>query len=193
MTLGAGVEQLYVFAVFWALGIGLSLIFLFFEGLLQTRFAACIFDVLFGAFAIWVIWKVNLDVNNGEVRTFLYIALVLGCATTVLTCKTTLDKLSAMLYTWLTKGLAAQHEQNFLQKINVDSIRSGNADTGIAGVHAVGNADADEFAQTAGRKAERNDRRRKTRRAKASGAHRLSQNGRLRKRMGRKSQSHKQR
>lgn len=191
MTLGVGIEQLYVFALFWALGVGFSLIYLFFEGLMRSRLAAAIFDGVYGCFAVWAVWSANLNFNNGQMRAYIFVALALGCATTLFTCKRTLDKLSALLYNWFTKIQAEQNEQDFLQKINVDSLRGGNADTGVAGVHVAGNTYAVEQSQTEGGQAQPNDRSGKRRRAKQARAHRLSENGRICQKMGRKTQSHK--
>ena len=135
--LGAGAEQIYVFAVFFALGVGISAFYMFFLGLTKSKLAAIIFDSLFGAAAIYVTWKVNLEVNNGEFRAFLFVAIAAGCVTAYLTCKRTLDKLSAMLYNLFTEKLVDKTDgKNILQKINGNTVHSGNTGGSTASLRA---------------------------------------------------------
>ena len=134
--LGEGIEQLCVFAVFVALGVGFSALYIFGVGLTKPRLAAIIFDLIFGAVCLYVVWKVNLEVNNGECRAFLFVGLALGSALTFVTCKRTLDKLSAMLYNLFTTKRVDDDGTHILQKINSGDIRSGDTDTGIATLHA---------------------------------------------------------
>ena len=136
--LGEGIEQLCVFAVFSVLGVGLTAIYIFGVGLTKTKLAAIIFDSVFGAAAIYVIWKVNLEVNNGECRAFLFVGLIAGVAITFVTCKRTLDKLSAMLYNLFTTKQVDDDGKTILQKMDSDTIRNGDTDTGIATLHATG-------------------------------------------------------
>ena len=151
--LGQGIEQLCVFAVFCVLGVGLSALYILGVGLTKTRLAAIIFDCIFGAVAIYVIWKTNLEVNNGECRAFIFIGLALGVLITYVTCKRVLDKLSGMLYNLFTK--VNNDGTDILQEVNSSDIRSGDTDTGIASLHAFGNADADVVVKGARRRPRR--------------------------------------
>ena len=184
--LGEGIEQLCVFAVFFALGVGFSALYIFGVGLTKPKIAAIIFDCIFGAVCLYVIWKVNLEVNNGECRAFLFVALIFGCAITFVTCKRTLDKLSAMLYNLFTTKLVDNDGSHILQEINSSDIRSGDTGTGIASLHATGNSDADVVTKRTRRKASNTHRRSKRTRSDNARAHRLHEIKRLRKGMGRK-------
>ena len=188
--LGAGAEQIYIFAVFFVLGVGFSAFYMFFLGLTKTKLAAIIFDSLFGVGAIYAIWKVNLDINNGEFRAFLFVALALGCVTAYLTCKRMLDKLSAMLYNLFTEKLVDKADgKNILQKNNSNIIHSGNTDSGTADLRATDNSRSVVRGKRSHRKVRtalgrggRHDRRTST-------DARVSSNGRLREKMGRRKQS----
>ena len=184
--LGEGIEQLCVFAVFVVVGVVLSALYLFAVGLTKPRLAAIIFDCIFGATALFVIWKVNLEVNNGECRAFLFVALTLGCVTTFVTSKSTLDKLSAMLYNLFTTKLAERNGTDILQENNSSDIRSGDTGTGIASLHATGNADADVVAKRSRRRARKTNRRSKRAWSGNTGTVGIHANRRLRKAMGRK-------
>ena len=189
--LGEGIEQLCIFAVFFVLGTVFSAIYIFFVGLTKPKLAAIIFDCIFGALALYVTWKVNLQVNNGECRAFLFVALLAGVTFTYVTCKRTLDKLSSMLYNLFTKlferDSVDDDGKTVLQKVNSSDIRSGDTDTGIASLHATGNADANVVTKRARRKASSAHRRRKRTRStnpRTAGVHAIE---RVRKRVGRKS------
>lgn len=192
MTLGAGVEQLYVFAVFWALGVGFFVVYLFATGLTRTPLSAFIFDGLFGALLLWCVWRVNLRVNNGEFRLFVFVGLALGGATTFFTCKTTLDKLSSLLYTWFTTSTVAKNE-NISKKINIDNICGGSDDTGAVSLHAFGIADADDVAETTPSEVDNAHRTGKTGRSKTTRTKRVFAIGRVRQGLGRKKRSHRER
>ena len=139
--LGKGIEQLCVFAVFCVLGVGISALYVFGVGLTKTRLAAIIFDSIFGALTIFVVWWVNLQVNNGECRAFLFVALALGATITYFTCKRMLDKLSAMLYNMFTKLFATKQVDDgthILQEVNSGNIRGGDTPSSIATLSATG-------------------------------------------------------
>ena len=190
MTLGEGIEQLYVFAVFFALGLGFSLIYIFGVGLTKSKLAAIIYDSVFGAGAIFVVWKTNLEINNGEFRAFIFIGLALGCVTTYFTCKSTLDKLSAMLYNlFTTKFVEKGNGTDILQEVNIDNIRSGNAGAGAAGLHAVSNTDSMVVTKPTRRRVKRDDTAGARKRRRPAKATRVSSNRRLRKGVGRKTRS----
>ena len=187
MTLGEGVEQLYVFAVFFALGVGFSLIYIFGVGITKSKLAAIVYDSVFGAGAIFVTWKTNLEINNGEFRAFIFIGLALGCVITYLTCKRTLDKLSAMLYNlFTTKFVDKGNGTDILQKVNIDNIRGGNAGAGAAGLHAVSDTDSMVVTKSTRRRVKRNDTASAGKRRRPTKIARVSSNRRLRKGVGRK-------
>ena len=85
MTLGEGIEQLYVFVVFFAVGLFLAAIYLFALGLFKSKLSGFIFDAFFSAGALLLLWKCNLEVNNGEFRLFVFIGLFFGIAACYLT------------------------------------------------------------------------------------------------------------
>ena len=184
--LGEGIEQLCVFAVFFALGVGFCALYVFGAGLTKTKLAAIVFDCIFGAVATYVIWKVNLEVNNGECRAFLFVALAFGCVISLVTCKSTLDKLSAMLYNLFTTKLVDDDGETVLQEVNSSDIHSGDTGTGIASLHAFGNADANVVTKRPRRKASNAHRRSKRARSVDAGAAGIHAIQRLRKKMGRR-------
>ena len=165
--LGEGIEQLCVFVVFFALGVIFSAFYIFAVGLTKPRLAAIIFDCIFGFVCLYVIWKVNLEVNNGECRAFLFVGLVFGCATTFVTCKSTLDKLSSMLYNLFTTNRKDDDGTDILQEVNSGDIRSCDTGTGIAYLHATGNADADVVIERSRRRSRRANRIKKNRRSRS--------------------------
>lgn len=174
--LGKGIEQLYVFAVFWALGVGLSLIYIFAVGLTKSKLAATVFDGIFGAVAIYLTWKVNLEINNGEFRLFIFVGLILGCVVTYFTCKSTLDKLSALLYNLLTIKIVEQSDgKDLSQKVDGNRVRGGNAGTGVAGLHATGNADTVVLTKSTRRRTKSNDTKSQGRRRRTAKIARLHQ------------------
>ena len=186
--LGEGVEQLCVFAVFFALGVGFCALYVFGVGLTKSKLAAIIFDSIFGAVCIYVIWKVNLEVNNGECRAFLFVGLAFGATIAFVTCKSTLDKLSAMLYNLFTR--TDNDGTHILQEINSSDIRSGNTGTGIAPLHATGNSDAVVVAKRSRGNVAKHDRRSKRARSANSRTTRLHAIKRLHKGMGREERPH---
>ena len=191
--LGKGLEQLCVFVVFFVLGVGFSALYIFAVGLTKPKLAAIVFDCIFGAVAIYVIWKVNLEVNNGECRAFLFVGLVFGCVITFVTCKTTLDKLSAMLYNLFTTKKVDDDGTHILQEINSSDIRSSDTDTGTASLHATGNADADVVVKSSRRKASGVDSRSKRKKRSYQGTARISSIRRLREKMGRGARTYRSR
>ena len=184
--LGEGVEQLCVFAVFFVLGVVLSALYIFGVGLTKLKLAAIIFDVIFGAVCLYVIWKVNLEVNNGECRAFLFVGLVAGAAITFVTCKSTLDKLSGMLYNLFTTKLTAEKDGTYiLQKVNSGDIRSGDTDSGIASLHASGQSRSAVKRKRSHSKVRTASARRRTRQDRPRKNARVSSIGRFRETVGR--------
>ena len=185
--LGAGAEQIYVFAVFFVLGVGFCAFYLFFCGLTKSKLAAIIFDSLFGAGAIYALWKVNLEINNGEWRAFIFVALAIGCITTYFTCKMALDKASGMLYNLFTDKLVDKNDRtHILQKVNGNDIHSGDTDTGVAPLRAADNARPNVGSKRPNRKVRTTSERRRKRNNRPSANARVSKIGRLREKMGRR-------
>lgn len=191
--LGEGIEQLCVFAVFFALGVGFCALYIFGVGLTKPKLAAIIFDCIFGAVAIYVIWKVNLEINNGECRAFLFVGLALGCVTSFFTCRSTLDKLSAMLYNLFTTKLVDDDGTHILQEINSDVIHSGDTGTGIAPLHATGRSGSAVIRKRPHRKVRTASGTGRSRDNRPSGNARVSPIRRLREKMGRRARTDKSR
>lgn len=190
--LGEGIEQLCVFVVFCALGVGFSALYIFGVGLTKSKIAAIVFDCIFGAGCIYVIWKTNLELNNGECRLFLFVGLLFGAIITYVTCKRTLDKLSAMLYNLFTTKFAnvVDNGKTILQKVNSSDSDSGDTDTGIAGLHATGNADANGRTKRSRRRAGSQNRRSKGRRKQKGSASRRNERQRVADKMGGRARTH---
>lgn len=182
--LGEGVEQLCVFAVFAVTGVVLCACFVFCAGVFRTRLSACVSDAAVGLAALYAVWKINLELNNGEFRLYVFLGLAMGAVIAYFTCKRTLDKASALLYNWFTKLTADDNGQNFSQKGNIDTVLRGDIGTDIAGVHAVGNADAVVVAQQQNGTPANSHRQRATRQRRVAGTERLPANRRVRPQMG---------
>ncbi|MCH5157293.1 MAG: spore cortex biosynthesis protein YabQ [Clostridiales bacterium] len=187
--LGEGIEQLRVFAVFVALGVGFCCLYIFCVGLTRSRLAAIIFDSLFGALCLYVVWKVNLEINNGECRAFLFVGLALGSAISFVTCKSTLDKLSSLLYNLLTIE-RANNGTHILQKMVSSNIRNGDTVSGGTDVHATGESDADVVTARPRRRARETHRRSEARRTKTTRTARIHAIKRVRQGMGRTKRPH---
>ena len=185
--LGEGVEQLCVFVVFCALGVGLSTLYIFGVGLTKSKLSSIIFDSIFGAGCIYVIWKVNLELNNGECRAFLFVGLALGSTITFITCKRTLDKLSAMLYNLFTKQQkTVNNDTHILQKMDIGSIRSGDTGSSVASLHAIGDADSTVVTKQSRKNVGRFNRTSKKRGRRSEKKTQGNGLGRLRNKMGRR-------
>ena len=103
MTLGKGIEQLHVFASFWAFACIATVLYSFVVGFLKTQISRVIFDVIFSVAVVPLFLMANLHFNNGEFRLFVFLAMALGVATSCICFCRTLDKLSAKLYNLFTK------------------------------------------------------------------------------------------
>lgn len=100
---GKGIEQLYLFATFWAFGCVFTVVYLFVSSLLKTQLAKVIFDVIFSVMIVPAFLMVNLHLNNGEFRLFVPLAVILGVATSCICFRRTVDKFSNKLYNLFTK------------------------------------------------------------------------------------------
>ena len=146
--LGVGIEQLYVFVVFGVLGVGIASVYIFGAGLFRGRLAGTIFDCIWGAVSLWLVWSVNLSVNNGQCRLFVFIALALGAVIAFFTCKRMLDKASALLYNLFTTKLVDKSDgSNLLQENNLDTVRDGDIGGTDTRLHSAGVSDPAVVAQ----------------------------------------------
>ncbi|MCH5160225.1 MAG: hypothetical protein J1F66_05230 [Clostridiales bacterium] len=154
--LGEGIEQLYVFVVFVVLAVLLAAVYIFGLGLFRSRLAGTIFDCLWGVVSLWLVWRTNLSVNNGQCRLYLFIALAAGAVIAYFTCKSTLDKASALLYNLFTTKLVDKSDgSDILQKNNLDTVRDGDIGTTDTRLHAVDTVDADVVAKRKSRSVKR--------------------------------------
>lgn len=101
--LGKGIEQLQIFATFWAFSTLVTVVYLFANGLARSQLSKVILDVIFSIAVVPTFWMANLHFNNGEFRLFLFVAVAFGIATSYICFRSTLDKLSAKLYNLFTK------------------------------------------------------------------------------------------
>ena len=102
MILGKGIEQLQIFATFWAFSTIATAVYLFVNGFVKTQLARVIFDTIFSIAIVPAFWGANVHFNNGEFRLFVFLAVALGIATSYFCFCSTLDKLSAKLYNLFT-------------------------------------------------------------------------------------------
>ena len=102
MTLGKGIEQLQVFATFWAFSTIATAVYLFVNGFVKTQLARVVLDVIVSVAMVPCFLKANIHFNNGEFRLFVFVALALGVATSYFCFRSTLDKLSTKLYNLFT-------------------------------------------------------------------------------------------
>ncbi len=100
--LGKGIEQLQIFATFWALATVAGTVYLFVNGFVKTQLARVVADSIFSIAAVPLFLMANLHFNNGEFRLFVFVALALGVATSYFCFCSTLDKLSTKLYNLFT-------------------------------------------------------------------------------------------
>ena len=185
--LGEGIEQLYVFAVFVALGVAISAAYLFGLGLFRGRLSGAIFDCVWGAVSLWLAWRVNLDVNNGQCRLFLFVALFVGALVAYITCKSTLDKASALLYNLFTTKLVDNTDgENLLQENNLDTVRDGDIGGTDTRLHSAGVTDAVVVAKRKGKRVRRNDSKSKRKRNFPRRVARVHEIKRIREEMGRR-------
>ena len=163
--LGVGIEQLYVFVVFAVLGVALAAVYIFGVGLFRGRVAGAIFDCVWGGVALWLVWRVNLDVNNGQCRLYLFIALLVGALVAYITCKSMLDKASALLYNLFTTKLVDKTDgSDLLQENNLDTVRNGDIGGTDTRLHASGVVDSTVGSVPSRRRVKRAHRRGKDRR-----------------------------
>lgn len=188
--LGEGIQQLYVFLAFTATGALLALPYLFFEGLCKPRFAALLLDGGYGILSLFVLWKLNVQVNNGSFRWFVFLGAALGVTIVCATCKTTLDKLSSALYNLLTSIKVGKDDgKTVLQKGHSHIVDSGNSSSDFSSVHVADKSDAAFQSETNGGKIGKNGRTGKSRRIGKARASELPQHRQVRHRMGNKNES----
>ena len=103
MTLGKGIEQLQVFAVFWAFACIATVVYWFVNSLLKAQLYKVIFDVIFSVAVVPLFLLANLHFNNGEFRLFWVVAIACGVLTSCICFGRTLDKFASKLYNLFTK------------------------------------------------------------------------------------------
>ena len=184
--LGEGLEQLYVFVVFVVLGLALAAVYLFGLGLFRSKLFGAIFDCIWGGASLWLVWRVNIAVNNGECRLFVFIALAFGATVAVITCKSMLDKASALLYNLFTTKLVDKSDgSDILQEDNFDTVRDGDIGGADTRLHSAGVSGATVVSKRASRRVkQQNSPSAKRRRSKKRTA-RIHAIQRLREKMGR--------
>ena len=184
--LGEGIEQLCVFAVFVVLGVTLAAVYIFGLGLFRSRLAGAIFDGIWGAASLYLTWRVNLGVNNGECRLYVFVALALGAVIAYFTCKSMLDKVSAVLYNLFTTRLMDKSdESNLLQENNLDTVRDGDIGATDTRLHSAGVTDTAVLSKRKSRRVRRNDSKGKRPRNHPTRTARIHAIQRIREKMGR--------
>lgn len=165
--LGEGVEQLRVFVVFAVLGLALTSAYVFGSGVFRSRLAIIIFDSIFGVGSVCAVVAVNVAVNNGECRLFVFVGLIVGAIICIATCKTLLDKVSSALYNLFTTTSEDNiDEPHVPQQKNIDTDSSVGADSTDTGMHATDNAHTDVIAKTTRRMASSANKRRVRKRSR---------------------------
>lgn len=157
MILGEGIEQFYVFCAFFAFGALLALPYLFALGLMKNKVISIIFDAVYCTATVFLLWKFNLQTNNGECRAFVFLAFFAGIATSCATCKSMLDKLSFRLYNLFTlkRKVSADDGKTVLQKTDGNIGDSNDGSVDISAVHAVDNSHSIFKLQSAERKVDK--------------------------------------
>ena len=184
--LGEGIEQLYVFVVFVVLGVVLAAVYVFCLGLFRSRLAGAICDCMWGAASLWLVWRTNLAVNNGECRLFVFIALAIGALIAYVTCKRMLDKASALLYNLFTTKLVDKADgSNLLQENNVNTVRDGDIGATDTRLPVAGVTDATGSAKRTRKRIARNDSKGRRQRHHPARAARVHAIQRIRGKMGR--------
>lgn len=178
--LGKGIEQLQAFVVFAVLGLFLSAIYIFALGLLRGKLVGVIFDAIFGAVSLWLVFITNLNINNGEFRLFVFLGLAAGVIICVVTCKTLLDKASSALYNLFTVSSEDEEDgTHILQQKNVDTVRSGDAGTVDSGVYAAHDVNANGGDEKPRRANTGSNKRRVRQRSRTKRSHRVYENPRI--------------
>jgi len=176
MMLGEGIAQLYAFLALFCVGALVALPYIFACGFLRTKLAAAIFDALYGAGALFVMWKTNLALNNGECRFFVFLGFFGGAVLAAILCKSTLDKFSASLYNLITSQKAVKKDgKAVLQKEIRSDDDSADNSAGVSAVRSAGISGATHKPQIRRRALARNDRSRRKRRKEKARTHRVPQ------------------
>lgn len=193
MNLGEGIEQLGVFVVFAVVSVAFSCVYIFGYRLLKGIFAV-IFDALFGIACVFCVVFVNLAVNNGEFRLFVFAGIALGAIIAYFVCKTPLDKAANALYNLFTDKLADKDNgKNVLQQKNVGGVRGGDVAADNTGVHAVGNAHADGVDEPASGRTANSHKKGSGRQRRIGRPFGIQKNRRVRNRLGDSARTAKQR
>lgn len=167
MTLGEGAHQLGVFVVFACIGVVQAAAYVFASGFFKGKWCV-LWDLLFGAQFTFCVWIVNVQVNCGKFRAFVFVALAVGAIIAVATCKSTLDRTAKLLYNLATSQKVANNEI-ILQKGHVNFDSCGNNSANIPVLHVADNANAANQPKTKIRKIASNGGSRQKRRAVQTG------------------------
>ncbi len=111
--MGAGIEQLYIFAAFGAFGAVAAFLYhliSFIKPVKHKRLTDTVKDTLFAALFLASLWLFNLKFNNGQFRLFVPLGVAFGAALYVLTCKRALDKAKVSLYNLFTEKKADEND-----------------------------------------------------------------------------------
>lgn len=157
MILGEGIEQFYIFCAFFALGALLALPYLFALGLIKSKVLSIVFDAVYCTATVFLLWKFNIETNNGECRAFVFLAFFAGIAIACATCKSTLDKLSFRLYNLFTlkRKAGVGDGKTVLQKTDGNIGNSNDSGADISAVHAADNSHTVFKLQSAERKVDK--------------------------------------
>jgi hypothetical protein len=113
--------QLLLFLVYVFLGIMLPAVCHILHSLLRPilrrkHLFSVLFDVLFGAFALYVMWAVNFRLNDGQFRIYIALGLAIGALLYATILFSFLDNFTRALYNLFNKGKrAAKREKNLRQ------------------------------------------------------------------------------
>lgn len=140
MTLGEGTHQLGVFVVFVCVGVVQAAVYIFANEFFKGKWSV-LWDSLFGVQFVFCVWAVNVQVNCGKFRGFVFVALAVGTIIAVATCKSVLDRTAKLLYNLATSQKVANNEI-ILQKGHVNFDSCGNNSVDIPVLHVADNANA---------------------------------------------------
>lgn len=113
MTLGKGIEQLYVFVTDVAFGVIATSLYIIANNFAQKRWQVIVTDCICAVIFAVIFELFNLHCNNGEVRLFVFLGVGVGILLATC-CKRTLDKVSSTLYNLFINVGDADNGTHFL-------------------------------------------------------------------------------
>jgi spore cortex biosynthesis protein YabQ len=112
--------QLLLFLVYVFLGIMLPTVYHILHSLLRPirrkHLLSVIFDVIFGVFALYIMWVVNFRLNDGQFRIYIALGLAIGALAYATILFSFLDNFGKTLYTLFNKGKRAAKREKILRK-----------------------------------------------------------------------------